>query len=65
MGAHLVEALTSFLSWCVTSVQTVVPIFYTAEEGLTIFGWLGMGGLSVGLFTLFVAIFRDFLHFGR
>lgn len=65
MGAHLVEALTSFLNWCVTSVQSIVPIFYSAESGLTIFGWLGMGGLAIGLFTLFVAIFRDFLHFGR
>ena len=65
MGAHLLEALTSFGTWVVDSIQTVVPIFYNASEGLTIFGWLGMGSLAVGLFMMFVGVFQNFLHFGR
>lgn len=65
MGAHLVEALTAFGQWVVSSIQSIVPIFYSVESGLTIFGWLGMGGLAVGLFMMFIGVLQNFLRFGR
>lgn len=65
MGAHLIEALTAFGNWVISSIQLVIPIFYTAESGLTLFGWLGMGGLAVGLFMMFIGVLQNFLRFGR
>lgn len=63
MVQHITEILTSFGQWVVSSLQSIIPVFYDSENGLTIFGILALGSLAIGIFMMLIGVLQNFLHF--
>lgn len=64
----ITTVFTAILGWIVTSMESVVGIFWdaTANSGagsLTFYGVLAVCGLGVGLVFLIIGIAQRFLHF--
>lgn len=57
------DVFTSIISWIVTALQAIIPIFYTPEAGLTFFGYLAVAGLAISVFFLLMGVVQNFLHF--
>ncbi len=54
---------TSIISWIVTALNSIIPIFYNAETGLTFFGYLSIAGLAISIFFLLMGVVQNFIHF--
>lgn len=66
-GSVLNSILTVFDSigeWIGTAVTSLIPMFYTAESGLTFMGVLAVAGLAFSVVFLLIGIIQRFLHFG-
>lgn len=66
-GTSVLKAVTGVFSgigdWIVETLPKMVPIFYSAESGLTFFGTLAVAGLAVSIFFLLLGLVQNFLHF--
>lgn len=49
--------------WIVASVNDLMPMFYSAENGLTFLGVLGVAGLAFSVIFLVIGVIQNFLHF--
>lgn len=58
------DVFESVADWIVSAVQSVIPMFYTAESGLTFLGVLAVVGLGFSVVFLLIGIIQRFLHFG-
>lgn len=50
--------------WIVSSIGSIMPMFYSEASGLTFVGTLAVAGLAFAVFFLIFAIIRRFMHFG-
>lgn len=57
------DVFTSIISWIVSALNSIVPIFYSPESGLTFFGYLSVVGLAISVFFLLMGVVQNFLHF--
>lgn len=51
-------------TWITDGVNSMIPMFYSAEGGLTFLGVLAVAGLAFSVIFLLVGIIQRFLHFG-
>lgn len=58
----IMSIFTAIGTWFVSMITAMLPIFYTAEEGLTIIGVLTVCGLGVATILLVVNFIRKFFH---
>ena len=58
----VLEIFTAIGTWFVTMITGMLPIFYSAETGLTIIGVLTCCGLGVSVILLVVGFVRNFFH---
>lgn len=49
--------------WIASAVQSLIPMFYVAETGLTFLGVLAVAGLAFSIVFLIIGIIQNFLHF--
>lgn len=59
----ILEVFTSVGTWITTAVTNIMPMFYTAESGLTFLGVLAVAGLAFSVVFLVMGIIQNFLHF--
>lgn len=63
----IVNAITGVFteigSWLVTAVNSLIPMFWTAEAGLTLLGSLSIIGLAISVTFLLIGVIQNFLHF--
>lgn len=57
------EVFTTVGSWITTTIPTLYPLFYTAENGLTLLGVLAVVGLGMSVIFLLIGIIQKFLKF--
>lgn len=50
-------------NWIPEAVTNLIPMFYTAESGLTFLGVLAVAGLAFSVVFLVMGIIQNFLHF--
>lgn len=50
--------------WIVSSVTKLLPLFYTAESGLTFVGVLAVAGLAFSVAFMLINLIKSWLHFG-
>lgn len=50
-------------SWISSAVTSLLPMFYTAEGGLTLIGVLAVAGLSISVTFLLIGVITNFLQF--
>lgn len=60
----ILEVFSSVGTWISTAVSDLMPMFYTAESGLTFIGVLAVAGLAFSVVFLIIGIIQRFLHFG-
>lgn len=65
--SSIITAVTSVFTavgeWFGGAVQAMIPIFYTAEDGLTFIGTLTIMGLSISVTFLLLNVISSFLQF--
>lgn len=54
---------TAIAEWIGTAVQSLIPMFYVAESGLTFIGTVSICGLAFSVVFLLVGIIQKFLRF--
>lgn len=59
----ILAVFTAIGEWIGTAVTTIQPIFYTAENGLTLVGTLSVCGLAFSIVFLLINLIRGFLRF--
>ena len=66
MGS-VIESITGVFSaigdWLASAVTDLIPMFYTAESGLTFLGVLAVCGLAFSVIFLVIGLIQNFLHF--
>ena len=50
-------------TWIAETVPTFIPMFYSAESGLTWLGVMAVMGLAFSVVFLMIGIIQKFLHF--
>ena len=50
-------------AWIPTAVEDLLPIFWSAESGLTFLGVLAVAGLAFSVIFLVMGLIQNFLHF--
>lgn len=60
---EILEVFSSMATWVSSAVTTLLPMFYTAEAGLTIIGVLTVAGLSLSVTFLIIGVISNFVHF--
>ena len=53
---------TAIMSWIVTAIQSVIPVFYDTTDGLTFLGVLSVIALGISIFFLLMGLIQNFLH---
>ena len=61
--SSILEVFGAVGEWIVTAIQTLIPMFYTAESGLTFIGVLAVAGLAFSVVFLLLGIIQRFMHF--
>lgn len=61
--SKVLEVFTAIGTWISSAVQSIIPMFYTAEGGLTFLGVLAVAGLGFSVIFLVIGIIQNFLHF--
>ena len=68
MATSILEAIFAVFSavgtWIGTAVQSLIPMFYVPETGLTFLGVLAVASLGFSVIFLIIGIIQRFLHFG-
>lgn len=71
MATPIISAITTvwtaIFTWIISSIQSLIPIFWTEGSGdtagkLTFLGVLAIIALGVGLFFLIMGVIQNFLH---
>ena len=66
MTASVITAITAVFTaifdWIMTSITTVIGVFYVAETGLTFLGVLALIALGISIFFLVMGLIQNFLH---
>lgn len=60
----ILAVFTAVGTWIGTAVTSLIPMFYTAETGLTFLGVLAVASLGFSVIFLIIGIIQRFLHFG-
>lgn len=58
----VLAVFTALIDWFVSSIGSVVPIFYVAETGLTFIGGITVIGVAIAVTILIFAIIRGMLR---
>lgn len=59
----VLAVFTAIGNWITGAVTQLIPMFYTAEAGLTFMGVLAVAGLAFSVIFLVIGIIQNFLHF--
>lgn len=59
----ILAVFTMIGEWIVTSVTSLMPMFYAADTGLTFLGVLAVAGLAFSVVFLIIGLIQKFLHF--
>lgn len=59
----VLEVFSGVGDWIVETIPSLMPLFYTAESGLTFMGVLAVAGLAFSVVFMLVGIVQNFLHF--
>ena len=59
----ILEVFSSIGEWIPGAVTSLIPMFYTAEAGLTFLGVLAVAGLAFSVVFLVMGLIQNFLHF--
>lgn len=59
----ILEVFTKIGDWITTAVNSIIPMFYSTENGLTFLGVLAVAGLAFAVIFLIIGIIQNFLHF--
>ena len=66
---NIIEAIlgvwSAVLDWFGGAFESLIPIFYVAETGLTFIGYLAVGGMAVSAAFLFLGLVQKWLRFGN
>lgn len=60
--AAISKVFDGVMTWIIEAIVKVVPLFYSAESGLTFLGVLSVVGLSISVFFLLIGLIQNFLH---
>lgn len=60
---RILEVFSAMAQWVSSAVTDLLPMFYTAEVGLTIIGVLTVAGLSLSVTFLIIGVISNFIHF--
>ena len=61
--SKVLEVFSAIGTWIGTAVNSIIPMFYSAESGLTFLGVLAVAGLGFSVIFLVIGIIQNFLHF--
>lgn len=59
----ILQVFSSVGEWITTAVESLLPMFYTAENGLTLIGILSVASLAFSVVFLIIGIIQRFMHF--
>lgn len=59
----ILSVFTAVGEWIVAAFNSLVPLFYTAESGLTFVGVLAVAGLAFSIAFLLINLIKGWLHF--
>lgn len=59
----VLAVFTAIGSWFAETVQSLIPMFYDSEAGLTFIGVLSVCALGIGVIMLIINKITDFLRF--
>lgn len=59
----ILELFTDISEWLVTTIPSLMEMFYVAETGLTFLGALAVAGLAISVIFLLIGVIQNFLHF--
>lgn len=59
----VLDVFSAVGDWIATAVTDLLPMFYTAEAGLTFLGVLAVAGLAFSVIFLVMGVIQNFLHF--
>lgn len=59
----ILEVFSSVGTWLSQAVQSMIPMFYVAETGLTFIGVLAVAGLAISVAFLLISVISNFLSF--
>lgn len=59
----ILEVFSSVGTWLTQAVQSMIPMFYVAETGLTFIGVLAVAGLAISVAFLLINVISNFLSF--
>lgn len=62
VATEIFEIFSAIGAWFVSMITNLLPIFYTAESGLTIIGVLAVCGLGVSVILLVIGFVQNFFH---
>ena len=48
--------------WVVKGLQSLIPVFYSSESGLTFFGTMSVVALGISIFFLLLRVVQNFIH---
>ena len=61
---QILAVFTAIGNWFVSSITSMLPIFYVPETGLTILGVLTCCGLGVGVILMVILTVKRFFKWG-
>lgn len=61
--SKVLEVFSAIGTWIGTAVNSIIPMFYDATNGLTFLGVLAVAGLGFSVIFLVIGIIQNFLHF--
>lgn len=59
----VLEVFSSIGDWFASAVEGIIPMFYSAETGLTFVGVLTVAGLGFSVILLVLNLIRSYLRF--
>lgn len=62
VAESILSVLTAISTWFVSSISTMLAIFYSPESGLTVIGVLSVCALGVSVILLVLNKVSDFFH---
>lgn len=60
----ITDVFTEIGTWITTQVTALMPMFYSADGGLTFLGILAVAGLGFSVIFLLIGIISRFMRFG-
>lgn len=59
----VLEVFTTIGEWIPDAVNSLIPMFYAPESGLTFLGVLAVSALAFSVVFLIIGLIQRFLHF--